>query len=297
MGTEPDLESGDASTGREPAGSEREDTNGHRDADDGEATHGPEFVGRIRRSSPQERPGSAATIRPLPSPVAQLAEHPAVNRRVVGSSPTRGVRKAPQTRGFLGEKGGYEPCTGSRSRADGAIGSGGDERGSGSDPRHRIRTTVCRNAEVPAVRANRGHQRPPDQPAPWLEGGGSDRAQARAQQAARVHGEAVRAVHQRQGGRRRPTDAKLVDASVRIFTNTTGRPLYANVDGKVTPTVLGSYGLFVNTAGMLHEPREHGRTDEEGERRPRAGRVLGQVVQAERRPGFASDALPVGLHL
>ena len=39
MGTEPDLESGDASTGREPAGSEREDTNGHRDADDGEATH------------------------------------------------------------------------------------------------------------------------------------------------------------------------------------------------------------------------------------------------------------------
>ena len=29
--------------------------------------------------------------RPAPSPVAQLAEHPAVNRRVVGSSPTRGV--------------------------------------------------------------------------------------------------------------------------------------------------------------------------------------------------------------
>ena len=47
------------------------------------------------------------------------------------------------------------------------------------------------------------------------------------------------------------TDAALVDASVRIFTNTTGRPLYANVDGKVTPTVLSSYGLFVNPAGML----------------------------------------------
>ena len=33
-------------------------------------------------------------MRPLlpRSPVAQLAEHPAVNRRVVGSSPTRGVR-------------------------------------------------------------------------------------------------------------------------------------------------------------------------------------------------------------
>ena len=27
------------------------------------------------------------------SPVAQLAEHPAVNRRVVGSSPTRGASK------------------------------------------------------------------------------------------------------------------------------------------------------------------------------------------------------------
>src|SRR5436190_1976993 len=34
------------------------------------------------------------------SPVAQLAEHPAVNRRVVGSSPTRGVRKAPLLRGL-----------------------------------------------------------------------------------------------------------------------------------------------------------------------------------------------------
>ena len=34
----------------------------------------------------------------LLSPVAQLAEHPAVNRRVVGSSPTRGVRKFLQSR-------------------------------------------------------------------------------------------------------------------------------------------------------------------------------------------------------
>jgi hypothetical protein len=41
-------------------------------------------------------------MRPLPprSPVAQLAEHPAVNRRVVGSSPTRGVKKPPLSRGF-----------------------------------------------------------------------------------------------------------------------------------------------------------------------------------------------------
>jgi hypothetical protein len=51
------------------------------------------------------------------------------------------------------------------------------------------------------------------------------------------------------GGQKK--DAELVDASVRIFTNTTGRPLYANVNGKVTPTVLSSYGLFVNPAGTL----------------------------------------------
>jgi hypothetical protein len=48
--------------------------------------------------------------------------------------------------------------------------------------------------------------------------------------------------------------AKLVDESVRILTNTTGTPLYANVDGKLTPTVLGSYGLMVNTAGLLQSP-------------------------------------------
>jgi hypothetical protein len=48
-----------------------------------------------------------------------------------------------------------------------------------------------------------------------------------------------------------PAAAKLVDESVRIFTNTRGRPLLANVDGTVTPTVLGSYGLMVSTDGML----------------------------------------------
>ena len=51
-----------------------------------------------------------------------------------------------------------------------------------------------------------------------------------------------------------PAAAKLVDASVRILTNTTGTPLYANVDGKVTPVVLGSYGLMVSTAGILESP-------------------------------------------
>src|SRR5207249_6250260 len=35
------------------------------------------------------------------SPVAQLAEHPAVNRRVVGSSPTRGASKEPAHGLFL----------------------------------------------------------------------------------------------------------------------------------------------------------------------------------------------------
>jgi hypothetical protein len=48
-----------------------------------------------------------------------------------------------------------------------------------------------------------------------------------------------------------PAMAKLVDESVRIFANTTGNPLYATVNGKVTPIVLGSYGLIVNPAGML----------------------------------------------
>lgn len=54
------------------------------------------------------------------------------------------------------------------------------------------------------------------------------------------------------GGRLKPV--KLVDASVRILTNTTGTPLYSRIDGKLTATVLGSYGLFVNTAGMLESP-------------------------------------------
>ena len=48
--------------------------------------------------------------------------------------------------------------------------------------------------------------------------------------------------------------AKLVDASVRILTNTTGNPLIAKINGKVTPIVVGSYGLMVNTAGMLESP-------------------------------------------
>lgn len=54
------------------------------------------------------------------------------------------------------------------------------------------------------------------------------------------------------GGERAP--AELVDKSVRILTNTNGNPLYANVEGKKTPVVVGSYGLMVNTEGMLESP-------------------------------------------
>jgi len=48
-----------------------------------------------------------------------------------------------------------------------------------------------------------------------------------------------------------PADAKLIDESVRIFTNTIGRPLLSNVNGYITRSVLASYGLFVNTSGLL----------------------------------------------
>ena len=54
------------------------------------------------------------------------------------------------------------------------------------------------------------------------------------------------------GGQAAP--AKLVDQSVRILTNTTGRPLYSNIDGVEVPTVLASYGLMVNRDGMLESP-------------------------------------------
>ena len=51
-----------------------------------------------------------------------------------------------------------------------------------------------------------------------------------------------------------PASAKLVDESVRILTNTNGRPLYADVAGQRTATVLASYGLMVNTDGLLQSP-------------------------------------------
>ena len=54
------------------------------------------------------------------------------------------------------------------------------------------------------------------------------------------------------GGQAAP--AKLVDESVKILTNTRRRPMYSNVAGQLTPTVLASYGVMVNTSGMLESP-------------------------------------------
>ncbi len=54
------------------------------------------------------------------------------------------------------------------------------------------------------------------------------------------------------GGNRQAAD--VIDASVQILTNTVGRPLYSQVNGKNTPSVLASYGLYVNPAGMLESP-------------------------------------------
>jgi hypothetical protein len=45
--------------------------------------------------------------------------------------------------------------------------------------------------------------------------------------------------------------AGLVDASIRILTNTNGNPLYSNINGTIVKSVLGSYGLFVNEEGLL----------------------------------------------
>ncbi|WP_027502486.1 hypothetical protein [Rhodococcus sp. UNC363MFTsu5.1] len=48
--------------------------------------------------------------------------------------------------------------------------------------------------------------------------------------------------------------AEVIDACARILTNTNGRPLYSDVDGRPTPSVLASYGLYVNPNGLLESP-------------------------------------------
>lgn len=51
-----------------------------------------------------------------------------------------------------------------------------------------------------------------------------------------------------------PAAARLVDESVRILTNTVGRPMRSVIDGQVTESVLASYGLYVNEQGVLMSP-------------------------------------------
>lgn len=48
--------------------------------------------------------------------------------------------------------------------------------------------------------------------------------------------------------------AQLVDESVAILTNSKAHPQIRNINGKPTQIVLGSYGLTVNTSGMLESP-------------------------------------------
>ena len=54
------------------------------------------------------------------------------------------------------------------------------------------------------------------------------------------------------GGSREAAD--IIDASVDILVNTPGHPLYSDVNGVSTPSVLGSYGLYVTPDGMLQSP-------------------------------------------
>jgi hypothetical protein len=51
-----------------------------------------------------------------------------------------------------------------------------------------------------------------------------------------------------------PASAELVDASIAILTNSTAHPLTRSINGAPTRIVLGSYGLMVDTAGMLESP-------------------------------------------
>ena len=48
--------------------------------------------------------------------------------------------------------------------------------------------------------------------------------------------------------------AKTIEACILILTNTTGRPMLSKIDGQVVRSVLGSYGVYVNTKGQLQSP-------------------------------------------
>lgn len=48
--------------------------------------------------------------------------------------------------------------------------------------------------------------------------------------------------------------AKIIDASIEILINTVDYPMISKVDGQVTKSVLGSYGVYVNPQGLLQSP-------------------------------------------
>ena len=89
--------------------------------------------------------------------------------------------------------------------------------------------------------------------------------------------------------------AKLVDESVRILTNTTGTPLYVKIDSKLTPTVLGSYGLMVNTAGLLQSPANSAAPTRQVNSVIKPGGYMGTWMRQNGARGVAADAVPLGV--
>jgi hypothetical protein len=81
-------------------------------------------------------------------------------------------------------------------------------------------------------------------------------------------------------------DANLINESIQILTNTSGRPLYTNVNGVSTPYVLGSYGLIVNADGLLESDANTDAPDQTSEYRARTWHLLSHVVQEQRRDAF-----------
>lgn len=47
---------------------------------------------------------------------------------------------------------------------------------------------------------------------------------------------------------------KIIEECILILTNTVGRPMLSRIDGQVVRSVLGSYGIYVNTKGQLQSP-------------------------------------------
>lgn len=47
---------------------------------------------------------------------------------------------------------------------------------------------------------------------------------------------------------------RMIEECILILTNTVGRPMLSKIDGQVVRSVLGSYGVYVNTKGQLQSP-------------------------------------------